>query len=477
MTQVNKDHMLKKFTEALEEGNAALFIGAGLSKASGFVDWKELMRNIAAELGLDVERETDLIALAQYHVNKFGGRDGLNERIINEFTKDATLTENHRLIAALPVRAIWTTNYDDLLERAYRESRRQPDVKTTPENLGQTITQRDVVIYKMHGDSTQPQDAVLTKDDYETYQDKREAFSTALSWELMARTFLFLGFSFTDPNIDYILGRIRRLLGQNQRKHYCVMKWPDPPKDSAGSVQTEYEYNRRKLELRISDLSRYQIHAVMVDDYAEITEILTELNRRTHQRDIFVSGSADEFDPQFDKKRLGNFLERLGQEIIDRDFNLVSGFGPEIGPGVVLGALKRIREKSLPLDRLRLFPFPVHMPPGPDRDELFSRHRRDMISSAVGVIFVSGNNHKDAEVGLHATGVMEEFNIAQELKRVLVPVGASGYAARQIWEEVRSGASKEAQRAADQLKVLGDPERRDDDLIEAIFKLIAAVSQ
>ena len=103
------------------------------------------------------------------------------------------------------------------------ERHRRPDVKTTKENLAITLPNRDVVIYKMHSDCRQPQDAVLTKEDYETYSEKREVFSTALKGDLVERTFLFLGFSFTDPNIDYILSRIRGLLGQNQRGHYCVI--------------------------------------------------------------------------------------------------------------------------------------------------------------------------------------------------------------------------------------------------------------
>ena len=219
-------------------------------------------------------------------------------------------------------------------------------MKTTKENLAITLPNRDVVIYKMHGDCRQPQDAVLTKEDYETYSEKREVFSTALKGDLVERTFLFLGFSFTDPNIDYILSRIRGLLGQNQRGHYCVMKWPDPPQGADGVSQAEYEYQRRKLELRISDLSRYQIQAVMVNSYSEITEILSELNRRSHLKHIFVSGSAFDFEP-LGKDRLEKFCMRLGREIVKRGFHLVSGLGVGVGGAVTLGSLEQVYADNL----------------------------------------------------------------------------------------------------------------------------------
>ena len=78
------------------------------------------MREVASELKLDVERESDLVALAQYHINERGGRGRINRLLLDEFTKESTLTENHKLIATLPIRTVWTTNYDELLETAFR---------------------------------------------------------------------------------------------------------------------------------------------------------------------------------------------------------------------------------------------------------------------------------------------------------------------------------------------------------------------
>ena len=52
----------------------------------------------------------------------------------------------------------------------------------------------------MHGDIDNPADAVISKDDYEAYPLKMGAFVSALRGDLVEKTFLFLGFSFTDPN-------------------------------------------------------------------------------------------------------------------------------------------------------------------------------------------------------------------------------------------------------------------------------------
>jgi len=54
-----------------------------------------------------------------------------------------------------------------------------------------------------------PDDAIISKDQYEKYFQTHGAFINTLSGDLVSKTFLFIGFSFTDPNLDYILSRIR----------------------------------------------------------------------------------------------------------------------------------------------------------------------------------------------------------------------------------------------------------------------------
>lgn len=201
------ERFYSEYTRALREGTAALFAGAGLSVPAGYVDWKKLLRPLAEQLRLDVDQETDLPALAQFSVNEEGGRrTAVSQRILEDLTREAELTPSHRLLAGLPIRTVWTTNYDDLLEKSFTEAGKRPDVKRRETSLTLTRPDADVTLYKMHGDITEPEKAVLTQDDYESYSDSRQLFTTTLQAELATKTFLFLGFSFTDTNLGHILG-------------------------------------------------------------------------------------------------------------------------------------------------------------------------------------------------------------------------------------------------------------------------------
>ena len=61
---INKNVFIKNYLSALNNGDAAIFAGAGLSAPSGCVNWKQLLREIAEELELDIEKESDLVAIA-----------------------------------------------------------------------------------------------------------------------------------------------------------------------------------------------------------------------------------------------------------------------------------------------------------------------------------------------------------------------------------------------------------------------------
>jgi NAD-dependent SIR2 family protein deacetylase len=122
MAEITKEQLLRDFSKAIINDEAALFIGAGMSVGAGFVDWRGLLRGIAVDLKLNVDEEHDLIALAQYEYNRNNNRSRLNRKIVEEFRDRATLSDNHRWIARLPIDTIWTTNYDKLLEAAFDHS-------------------------------------------------------------------------------------------------------------------------------------------------------------------------------------------------------------------------------------------------------------------------------------------------------------------------------------------------------------------
>lgn len=332
----------------LSAGYLSIFAGAGTSLGSGYVDWKQLMNPIIDQLGINPN--IDLTKAAQYYENEFG-RHGINLIVNDEFHKGET-TENRTLdqITDLPVQSVWTTNYDSLLEDSYTRKGKIADVKIKQEQFKYHVPNCDVTIYKMHGDKNYPDDVVITKNDYETYDSEREVFTKALSVELITHTFLFIGFSFSDPNLDRIISVVRHTFKQKAPKnHYCFMKRVCKT-DSIYNLNRRFDYKQYLQDsnyqaLRIRDMRKYGIQTILVDNFSQINDMLDYIKYKYTSNYVFVSGSYPkqlEWDSPSAK-----FIQRLSQALVERQYKIFSGFGTNVGNYLVLGAYQGIRKYGL----------------------------------------------------------------------------------------------------------------------------------
>lgn len=472
---MKKEQLIKTLSKELDEGNLAIFAGAGLSSSAGFVNWKQLLKDIAEELDLDIDKEYDLVTLAQYHCNKnSGNRAKLNQLILEQFTTDSKPTENHEILARLPIYTYWTTNYDSLIENSLKKTGKVADVKYTNEQLATTKPKRDAIVYKMHGDANHPDKAILIRDDYESYYLKQEPYITALKGDLVSKTFLFLGFSFTDPNIEYILSRVRNQYVKNQRPHYCLLR---KVAQEENEDQAEFEYRQKKQEFFCQDLQRFGITTFYVKEYSEITDILSELELKYKKKTIFISGAANEYG-KWTKEEAEKFVYELSKELNKQSYKIISGFGLGIGSAVITGVLEQtlMNGKKLDNDQLILRPFPQdHIDGEKAKASLWTKYRKDMLSYAGVAIFLFGNKLQGKENVL-SNGMIEEFEIAKKLGLFIIPVGITGYVAENIWKETISSFNDDNYKNGEQLTTflgqLGETDFTLDQAKEVIFSIL-----
>ena len=414
---------ISNYVKALKENNAVVFAGAGLSIDSGFFDWKKLLEPIAKRLGLDIKEEYDLTALAQYFVDKEGGRGELNQILVEHYhSLNVKLSLKHKILARLPIQIFWTTNFDTLIEQALVDVGKTPDVKRAQDDLSINLPKRDAIVYKMHGDISSAADAVLTKHDYEDYNKNRELFSNAFKSDFIARTFLFIGFSFTDPNLDYLISRIRSTVGKNRKPDYYFLK-----RDSDTKIQ-------HRQEIRANSLKLYGLHPVWIKDYSEIKEILNEIEIRYLRGSVFISGSADIYTP-YTTEQAGQFLHNLSFTISANNYKIVSGFGLGVGSAVINGVLDNMQNhRNQNIDNyIVMRPFPQVVTGTKTIQELWKEYREKFIPLAGISVFVFGNKNGGAEL---ANGMEQEFEIALAKGLKVIPIGSTGFMAEQLWKRV-----------------------------------------
>jgi hypothetical protein len=258
--------------EKLNEGEVIPFLGSGASLGGRGADAKwvkdeaaylptasELADHLADKTEFPPEERRDLAKVAQYY-NVVGGREPLHEELHDIFNRDYSLTSLHTFLAEVQAPLlIVTSNYDDLIERAFRAKDRKYHVviHTTDPGMGYQLfwwppgevkprevipnkldihLESETVIYKMHGavDRHEPSrdQYVITEDDYIdflTRMTKNKAIPAIFSQPFKTRHFLFLGYGLQDWNLRVVLNRIDKDLRRtNSIKSWAIQHRPSP---------------------------------------------------------------------------------------------------------------------------------------------------------------------------------------------------------------------------------------------------------
>jgi hypothetical protein len=213
----------------LSAGNVVAFVGAGLSIGAGLPGWYSIIEELSQRVDYELPpakyaSSEGLIDAAQNYINQ----EGLHSLIA--FLKDRLDTTNkkispaHQALARLPISMVFTANYDDLLERAYREAGKRVQLVVSDKAL--PFLRRDpgiVNIVKLYGDLDQPETIVLARQQYEQYFLQRPQMIKLLETELARSILLYLGWSHTDPHFNLVFGEMLSHFGQFLQSGYAVM--------------------------------------------------------------------------------------------------------------------------------------------------------------------------------------------------------------------------------------------------------------
>ena len=473
---MDKKILIKKYCEALNEGRAAIFAGAGLSAPAGFVNWAGLLKDVAEELNFKIESHTNLVELAQYYVNETKSYHELSTVILNKFPSSADPCENHRILASLPIDVYWTTNFDKLIEKSLQEADKVYDVKSLPTNLAVSKTGSQVTVYKMHGDVDNPDKTILTRDHFEQYPYTHQAFLNNFNYDLTNRTFLFLGLSFDDPNLKHVLKYVRYLYKENQRTHYYLLK-----RLEQANFDNDEAFNNavRGQELFVEDLKNYGIQTIMIDRFEEITEILKEIKDRYLRRTVFISGAAYDYSP-YGEREFKDFITDLSGELIKNGFRIVNGYGLGLGNEIIAGALLELKKQHKPVDgNLTIRPFPQGIP---NPKDVWPLYRKEMISLTGVTLFFMGNKEDPKGSGnvINSPGCRNEYEISADYGNYLIPVGATGYMAEELYNEQMARIAAGGTKYDDYIgyfKALGDKGLGLGDLKKVIMELLLKINE
>lgn len=188
------------------EGRLVLFLGAGIGREVGLPGWDALLRELAEDMGGNLDGFDELPAVDRARVLETRlGTDALRQGIVDRFSGLTRVSLAHALLASLPVRESVTTNYDDLFEQAAKCCGRP--VAILPYD---SVRDADRWLLKLHGDVAHGDDIVITRDDYLGFPAGRRALTGIVQSLLITRHMLFVGFSLRDDNFHQIAYDVRK---------------------------------------------------------------------------------------------------------------------------------------------------------------------------------------------------------------------------------------------------------------------------
>lgn len=470
---IEEAELIREYVTALRQNNASIFVGSGMSKSVSGLVWKDLIMPYATKIGYN-SKDTDYPFIAQAYINAGNSEIEFKSEICDKFKSD-DVPEFHQLIARLPIKNYWTTNYDTLIENALNAARKHKDVIFDSASFSSLDDARDHIVYKCHGDCNHPNSIVITQQDYECYQLKSFNFTNALFNELASSTVLFLGYSFSDPDINNILATLSRI-NEVKQIHYLVTK-------------KERGHKAIQQQHWIKNLERYGIKTLLIGDYPYIMEIMNEIEKRYMANKIMISGSANVYPQNFPENEAQTFIHDLGYQLVESDcsgsnsghgLKVINGNGFGVGPYLYEGIAEAAATFNLDMaDYLTMYPFPktYYSKFGKDKnqEEVYRSYREKMIDKCGIVFFVFGNRFDDNGNIVNAPGVRKEFDIAFHKHKYVFPIGATGFMAKELAEEVLenfehyNGKMPNLKRI---LRKLNSPQIKPQEIIENILNII-----
>lgn len=256
------------------EGRLIPFVGAGVSQSVTWKDgqsnmrgisWAELVDYAAREIGFESRllrvRGSDLQVLEYVFLKEGTGfLSNWFSRVMDPPDDSIAASPIHSELVQLQLcNLVYTTNFDEFLERAYALAGKSVRRIAIEKHLAESKKEVDVV--KFHGDLRHPTTMILSESDYERRLRLDDCMDHKLRSDLLGHAVLFIGYSFRDPNVAYLLRMFNAGFGHlpesgSGKRAYILV--PDP------SDFEQRLFNSRNIDVIGIRSSR------MTDDTAQI---------------------------------------------------------------------------------------------------------------------------------------------------------------------------------------------------------------
>ena len=202
----------------IDPSRTVLLFGAGSSIPSGAPSSKELVDSLASKFGVEGGAELSLSDLATIIEASSRRREMVEE--LSERLQNLNPARGLLMLPEFEWASLFTTNYDDLIEKSYRRFGKPLRVYSSNFDFNTNHNEQAVPLYKLHG--TKGSDIslghqhrmILSNRDYDLTSDYRECLYAALADQLLTKSVLVIGQSLVDPDLRGLVDSAIRVKSQ-----------------------------------------------------------------------------------------------------------------------------------------------------------------------------------------------------------------------------------------------------------------------
>lgn len=201
---------LSELVTKVNPRQTALLFGAGASIPSGAPSGRDLSRSLAAKIpgfsGVDSYSLSEICSIFEQRL----GRQQLASEVAT-ILKSLAPTGGLQLLPKFDWYRIYSTNFDQLIEKVYSAAGRDLLVRRSNYDFSRAPATDTLEYYKIHGCISEDvgfghkSRMLLTEDDYDNYAEFREAAFRALSADILTKDFLIVGQSLVDPHLKDLI--------------------------------------------------------------------------------------------------------------------------------------------------------------------------------------------------------------------------------------------------------------------------------
>lgn len=330
---INENYQyVDEIIEKIDTKNCVLFLGAGASICAGGKTWTNLTENIKKNFSKIDFDTTDFFEICEDISQTYPyNRNDLVSYLHKELG-DLKPSPYHNILTKYDWGAIFTTNYDDVIEESYRnKDKLKPCHPYVKADISFDYGKDKIKLFKVMGcirylnEDIDNGGLVLTQSDYDYNLSLKTKYFDILYDILKNGTVLFIGYSFADKIID----RLLNLIFRNERLEKLPWSYYISPENINSKKQNMLNSKKIKhLKMGFEDFmtqldNRYKIERISKDkehivvnikgenhlidkeeyvkDYADYIEIMYEnlfnMNNTEPSKDNFFRGIDKSFLP------------------------------------------------------------------------------------------------------------------------------------------------------------------------------------